>query len=129
MDKYIFIYIFFCKYLHIRHRNTHFQYKQTCSCTQMFALCGNRTCELLRSRRVFPPLRQIGRLNNSHVLTYFYNVDSCWCLQRSLHGCVSRQEWRRTTNRSTRSIPCRRWLSSSGCPHHGAVQAGERNLI
>jgi hypothetical protein len=31
------------------HRNTQTQYKQTCSCTQMFALCGNRTCDLLRS--------------------------------------------------------------------------------
>jgi hypothetical protein len=27
----------------------------------MFALCGNRTRDLLRSWRVFPPLRQIGR--------------------------------------------------------------------
>jgi hypothetical protein len=27
----------------------------------MFALCGNRTRDLLRSRRVFPPLRQVGR--------------------------------------------------------------------
>jgi hypothetical protein len=53
--------LFFCKYIHIIHRNTQTQYKQTCSCTQMFALCGNRTCDLLRSRRVFPPLRHIGR--------------------------------------------------------------------
>jgi hypothetical protein len=27
----------------------------------MFALCGNRNRDLLRIRRVFPPLRQIGR--------------------------------------------------------------------
>jgi hypothetical protein len=27
----------------------------------MFALCGNRTRDLLRSRRVFAPLRHIGR--------------------------------------------------------------------
>jgi hypothetical protein len=27
----------------------------------MFALCGNRTRVLLRSRRVFPPLRHTGR--------------------------------------------------------------------
>jgi hypothetical protein len=27
----------------------------------MFALCGNRTRDLLRKWRVFPPLRQIGR--------------------------------------------------------------------
>jgi hypothetical protein len=27
----------------------------------MFALCGNRTRDLLRIRRVFPPLREIGR--------------------------------------------------------------------
>jgi hypothetical protein len=26
--------------------------------------CGNRTCDLLCSRRVFPPLRHIGRQNN-----------------------------------------------------------------
>jgi hypothetical protein len=58
-DKYI--HTFFCKYIHIIHRNTQTQYKQTCSCTQMFPLCGNRTRDLLRSRRVFPPLRQIGR--------------------------------------------------------------------
>jgi hypothetical protein len=51
---------FFCKYIHI-HRNTQTQYKQTCSCTQMFALCGNRSRDLLRSRRVFPPPRHIGR--------------------------------------------------------------------
>jgi hypothetical protein len=45
----------------IIHRNTQTQYKQTCSCTQIFALYRNRICDLLRSRRVFPPLRQIGR--------------------------------------------------------------------
>jgi hypothetical protein len=28
----------------------------------MFALCGNRARDLLRSSRVFPPLRQVGRL-------------------------------------------------------------------
>jgi hypothetical protein len=27
----------------------------------MFALCGNRTRDLFRSKSVFPPLRQIGR--------------------------------------------------------------------
>jgi hypothetical protein len=52
--------IFFCKYIYIIHRNTQTQYKQTCLCTQMFARCGNRTLDLLRSRRVFPPLRHIG---------------------------------------------------------------------
>jgi hypothetical protein len=58
----IYTYIhFFCKYIHIIHRNTQTQYKQTCFCTQMFALCGNRNRDLLRSRRVFPPLRHIGR--------------------------------------------------------------------
>jgi hypothetical protein len=31
---------------------------------QMFALCGNRTRNLLR-RRVFPPLRQISRQKKS----------------------------------------------------------------
>jgi hypothetical protein len=31
------------------------------ACTQMFALCGNRTRDLLRSRRLFPPLRHIAR--------------------------------------------------------------------
>jgi hypothetical protein len=53
--------LFFCKYIHIIHRYTQTQYKLTCSCTQMFALCGNWTRDLLRGRRVFPPLRQIGR--------------------------------------------------------------------
>jgi hypothetical protein len=38
------------------------------SCTQMFALCGKGTRDLLRSRRVFPPLRQIGCLS-----LYLYN--------------------------------------------------------
>jgi hypothetical protein len=57
----ILIYIFFCKYIHIIHRNTQTQYKQISSCTQMFALCGNRTRNLLSTRQVFPPLRQIGR--------------------------------------------------------------------
>jgi hypothetical protein len=42
------------------HRNTQTQNKQTCSSTQMFALCGNRTRDLLRSRRVVSLLRQIG---------------------------------------------------------------------
>jgi hypothetical protein len=54
------VYIYFCKYIHI-HRNTQTQYKESSSCTQMFALCRNRTRDLLRSRRVFPPIRQIGR--------------------------------------------------------------------
>jgi hypothetical protein len=53
------IHFFFCKYIHFIHRNTQTQYKQTCSCTQMFALCGNQTRDLLRSRRVFPPLGHI----------------------------------------------------------------------
>jgi hypothetical protein len=54
----IYTYIlFFCKYLHIIHGNTQTQYKQTCSCTQIFALYGTRTRDLLHSRRVFPPLR------------------------------------------------------------------------
>jgi hypothetical protein len=37
----------------------------------MFALCGNRIRDVLRSRRVFPPLRHIGRnisLNTVHSL-------------------------------------------------------------
>jgi hypothetical protein len=35
----------------------------------MFALCGNRTRDLLRSRRVFPPLHHIGRqINNNNKL-------------------------------------------------------------
>jgi hypothetical protein len=48
----------FCKYIHTIHINTQPQFKQIC--TQMFALCGNRTRNLLSSRRVFLPLRQIG---------------------------------------------------------------------
>jgi hypothetical protein len=52
---------FFCKYIHIIQKNTQTQYKQTCSCTQMFALCENRTRDLWRSRRVFTPLHHIGR--------------------------------------------------------------------
>jgi hypothetical protein len=40
--------LFFCKYIHFIHRNTQTQYRQTCSCTQKFALCGNRTRDLLR---------------------------------------------------------------------------------
>jgi hypothetical protein len=55
-----YLYTLFCKYIHII-RYTQTQYKQTCLWTQMFALCGNRTRDLLRSRRVFPPVRQIGR--------------------------------------------------------------------
>jgi hypothetical protein len=35
--------------------------KQTCSCIQMFALCGNRTRDLLRGWLLFAPIRQIGR--------------------------------------------------------------------
>jgi hypothetical protein len=59
----ILIYILFvCNYMHIIQRNTQTQYKQTCSCTQMFAPCGNRTRDLLGSRRVFRSQRQIGRL-------------------------------------------------------------------
>jgi hypothetical protein len=36
-------------YIHIIHRNTQTQYKQACPCTQMFAMCGNRTRDLLCS--------------------------------------------------------------------------------
>jgi hypothetical protein len=36
------------------------------SCTQMFALGGNRTRDLLHSVRVFPPLRHIGRPNDEY---------------------------------------------------------------
>jgi hypothetical protein len=34
----------------------------------MFALCGNRTRDLLRSRRVFQPLRHIGRQKRKQIL-------------------------------------------------------------
>jgi hypothetical protein len=52
------------KYIHIIHKtprpNTNSM--SVCilyfSCTQMFALCGNRKRDLSRSRRVFPPLRR-----------------------------------------------------------------------
>jgi hypothetical protein len=33
----------------------------------MFALCGNRTRDLLRSRLVFRPLRQIGDQNDTNI--------------------------------------------------------------
>jgi hypothetical protein len=32
---------FFCKHIHIIHRNTQTQYKQACSCTQMFVRESN----------------------------------------------------------------------------------------
>jgi hypothetical protein len=32
----------------------------------MFALCGNRTRDLLRSRQVYSPIRQIGRQINKY---------------------------------------------------------------
>jgi hypothetical protein len=65
--------------MHIIHRNTQTQYKQTCSCTQMFALCENRTRDLLRIRRVFPPLRQTEYIETDSekklcfILCYDYN--------------------------------------------------------
>jgi hypothetical protein len=37
----------------------------------MFALCENRTRDLLRSRRVFPPLRQIGRQYACYWITIY----------------------------------------------------------
>jgi hypothetical protein len=49
--------IFFCKYILIIHWNTQTQYKQTCSFTRMFALCGNRTRHLLRSIPTTTPHR------------------------------------------------------------------------
>jgi hypothetical protein len=52
------VYIFLLLLLNIMLRNTQTRYKQTCSCTQIFALCENRTRDLLRSRRVFLPVRQ-----------------------------------------------------------------------
>jgi hypothetical protein len=55
--KYIFR--FFCT--NIVYTETPRPYTNRHVHTQMFALCGNRTRNLLRSRRVFPPLRQIGR--------------------------------------------------------------------
>jgi hypothetical protein len=64
------------------YRNTQTQYKQTCTCTQMFALCGNRTRDLLRSRRVFPPLHHIGHpvthigsnlIKEALIMLYFFN--------------------------------------------------------
>jgi hypothetical protein len=80
-NTYLFTF-FFCKYIHIIHRNTQTQYKQPCSCTQMFALCGNRTRELLRSRRVLRPLRQIGRQENDDIFRlniYYLNcIYSVW---------------------------------------------------
>jgi hypothetical protein len=68
-----YIHFFFYKYIHIIHRNTQTQYKQTCSCTQMFALCGNRTRFLWRSRRVFTPLRHIGRRTIDGIPLYTTN--------------------------------------------------------
>jgi hypothetical protein len=43
----------------------------------MFALCGNRTRDLLRSRRVFPPLRQIGRQISSNYKLFLYGCYAC----------------------------------------------------
>jgi hypothetical protein len=61
-DGLIHIYIhFFFVNTYIIYIETTRPHKQTCSCTQMFALCGNRTRDLLRSRRVFPSLRLISR--------------------------------------------------------------------
>jgi hypothetical protein len=73
------------KYIHIIHRNTQTQYKQTGSCTQMFALCGNRTRDILSTRRVFPPLRHMGRqiavnclaINSKLVSLFRISVQEC----------------------------------------------------
>jgi hypothetical protein len=48
------VYIFFCKGIDKK-------YKLTCSCTQMFVLCRERTRDLLHNRRVISPLRHIDR--------------------------------------------------------------------
>jgi hypothetical protein len=39
----------------------------------MFALCVNQTRDLLRSRRVFPPLRHIGRQKNTNYIKVLQN--------------------------------------------------------
>jgi hypothetical protein len=41
----------------------------------MFALCGNRPRDLLRDRRVFPPLRQIGRQD---LIAFCLRCDYYW---------------------------------------------------
>jgi hypothetical protein len=46
-------YILFILYIHIIHRNTQIQYKQTCSCTQMFVLCGDRTYRPCKRKPAF----------------------------------------------------------------------------
>jgi hypothetical protein len=93
---------FFCKYIHIIHRNTQTQYKQTCSCTQMFALCGNRTRDLLRSRRVFPQLRHIGRrmrlTMNVLVKLKAIITDMSICLGCHENGEISRLCSRQNSN-------------------------------
>jgi hypothetical protein len=53
------------------HTNTQTQYKQTCSCTQMFALCGNRTRDLLRSRQ-YSHHYATSAVNNN--MTYIQNA-------------------------------------------------------
>jgi hypothetical protein len=82
----------------------------------MFALCENRTRDLLRSRRIFPPLRQIGRqlaekikisvyknmyVNKQYlnIIIIYLNISLVWCPGQNkriaplsfLHGCSKRR--------------------------------------
>jgi hypothetical protein len=52
------VYAFFANTYILHIENTQAQSNLTFSCTQMFILCGNRTRDLLRNRRVFGLLRQ-----------------------------------------------------------------------
>jgi hypothetical protein len=67
----------------------------------MFALCGNRTRDLLRSKRVFPPLRQIGR----HSMFSYCDLDFL-IIQTGVM-------WRVTASAVVRCTPLRREVQLS----------------
>jgi hypothetical protein len=78
-------YLLFYIYIHIKHRNTQTQNKQTCACTQMF-LCEDRTHDL-SCNRLYKPLHQIGQiiysLSRIHIDLVLINQQSVG--KRSLH--------------------------------------------
>jgi hypothetical protein len=61
---------------------------------QMFALCGNRTRDPLRSRRVFPPLRHIGR--QIAVQVQFKAVDTISTELQTKQFTRIHDDWNRT---------------------------------
>jgi hypothetical protein len=58
----------------------------------MFALCGNRTRDLLRRRRVFSPLRQIGRQFIGLALYLFSTLFTSSTLQALMNSQTPKQQ-------------------------------------